>query len=184
MLPENKFQTEVIKEFKEEYLKAILKLEPLFPIKIQDRDEKVQMNLKTAANINVFLRKDGQIVGWLLATPHNDAVKELRNDDTEIKEDCGRYYIDKLAVLPEFRRGFTFLKLIYAFAEEANRSGIYKYSTHVLCGNGLNKIIMRFFKHTLTLRRKVSLAMYGDALFEYLEGTYMIESTQHGNQKQ
>lgn len=180
-IPGRDFQTEVIRTFKDEYLKTIMKLEPLFPIKIQDREEKIRENLKTAANINVFLKKDEQVVGWILATPHNDAVNELRNDDTGMKEDPARYYIDKLAVIPEHRQGLIFVHLIYAMFEEANRRGFHKFSTHVLCGNGLNKVIMKLFKHTLTERRKVLLAINGNATFEYLEGNYTIEKTQHGD---
>ncbi|MGO9613612.1 MAG: GNAT family N-acetyltransferase [Dissulfurispiraceae bacterium] len=166
------FQTEIIKGSEDEYLNAIFKLEPFFPVKIQDSEDKLRENLNSAANINAFLKKDGQVVGWLLATPHNDAVKELENDDTEMREDADRYYIDKLAVLPEYRQGLNFVKLVYAVIEEANKRGFYKFSSHVLSDNGLNKVLARIFGKMLTKRRIVSLAMLGNASFEYMEMTY------------
>lgn len=169
------WQTELISGCREEHLNTILNLQPFFPIEIQDSEEKIVKNLSEPLNINIFLKKRKRIIGYVLATPHNDALRELRNDDIELREDANRYYFDKITVLPEYRKGCVFLKLIYAVIEEANRRGFYKFSSHVLSNNGLNRVLLRIFGEMLTERRNVFLALHGNAPFEYMEMTYIIK---------
>jgi len=166
------FQTEVLQGFSDEAVKEILKLEPFFPLNIREGEDKTREHLNEPSCINIILKKDNRIVGYILAIPHNDAVKELQNDDTEMREDSNRYYIDKVVVAPEYRKGLVLLKLVYATFEEGVRRGINKFSSHVLSTNGLNKLMTRIFGKQLTERRKVSLAIYDNAPFEYMELTY------------
>lgn len=175
MNKETDWQTEVIQGCREKYLNAILNLQPFFPIEIQDNEEKIVKNLSEPLNINIFLKKGERVVGYVLATPHNDALRELRDDDIELREDADRYYFDKITVVPEYRKGFVFLKLVYAIIEEANRRGFYKFSSHVLSNNGLNRVLVRIFGKMLTERRNVFLALDGNAPFEYMEMTYIIK---------
>jgi hypothetical protein len=105
MIGEIDFQTMVVHGYKEEYLESILKLDPLFPIKIQDSKEKIIEHLTESANINVFLKKDESIIGWILGIPQNVAYADLKADDIDIKPDNAMYYIDKVVVFPGYREG-------------------------------------------------------------------------------
>ncbi len=163
------FQTEIIQGYREEYFKSILKLEPLFPISIQDSKDKTIEHLKTPSNINIFLRKDESIIGWILGTPQNTIYEELKTDDIEIKPDDEMYYIDKVVVVPEHREGLTFLRLGDALINEAKKRGCHKISAHIVSDNGLHKIIIRKFGKFIITRRKVSLAIHDFIPFEYIE---------------
>ncbi len=163
------FQTEVIRDFKDEYLKTVLMLDSLFPIKIQDTREKIVENLTTPTNINIFLKKGKSIAGWILGIPQNSAYAELKDEDIEMRPDDGMYYIDKVVVLPEDREGLTFLRLGDALIKEAQERDCHKISAHIVSGNGLHKIIIRKFGKFLITRRNVSLAIHDYLPFEYVE---------------
>lgn len=164
--------TEIIKSYDDDIIETISNLEPLFPIKIQDNKDKIASNLSEPNNINIFLKYEKQIVGYLLATPQNDAVKDLINDDPKMREDDKRYYIDKIVVLPEYRAGSAFLAMIDTLLIEAGARGINRISSHVLADNGLNKSIKKIFKKYLTETRVTNLEMHDNAFFVYFEFTY------------
>jgi hypothetical protein len=105
---------ELIESYDDDIIATILNLEPLFPIKIQDDKDRIAGNLSEPNNINIFLKNGFQVVGYLLATPQNDAVKDLSSDDPEMRTDDERYYIDKIVVQPEYRAGASFLVMIEA----------------------------------------------------------------------
>ncbi len=173
MQEDTDLHTVIVHGFNEQAFEAITKLEPLFPIKIQDDKSKIKHNLNEPTYINIFLKKDKQIVGYLLATPQNDAVKELRKDDPLMREDDQRYYIDKVAVLPLHRDGYAFVRLVDALLEEMGVRGFNRLSSHILSTNGLHKTIKKIWRKYLTDTREISLAMHDNAHFEYMEFTYI-----------
>jgi ribosomal protein S18 acetylase RimI-like enzyme len=166
------YQFEVLHSNSEELVKEILELEPFLPLNIQDTEEGIRENLNNRSYINIILKKDNRIIGYILSIPHNEAVRELKNDDMQMKEDDGRYYIDQIVVHPDFRKGMILLKLVYATFEEGVRRGFNKFSSHVLATDGLNKLMKRKFGKQLTEQRMVNLPIYNNAPFEYMEMTY------------
>lgn len=150
-------------------VKKILELESLFPVKIQHSKEKLTLLFENPANMHVILKKGEVAIGYLLATPHNDAVEELKGDDAEIDLDDCCYYLDQIAVIPEEREGLKFLLLVDALIEKLQQQGIRRISSHILATEKLHILIARKFRRRLILRRKVCLAMHGYAPFEYMK---------------
>jgi ribosomal protein S18 acetylase RimI-like enzyme len=98
------------------------------------------------ANINILLTENEQMVGYLLAMPHNDAVQELKEDDPDLKEDPMKYYIETVAVLPEFRRRKGLATMLYKLAEECHKRGTDKVSIHARVSNRLSEIIQNNYR--------------------------------------
>lgn len=169
---DGEFSCEAIVDFDENVVRAILVLETLFPEKIKDEEEKIIQNLQNPLNINIIMKKGGQIVGYALAIPHNDALDDLIGDDPEMMPDPHRYYIDKISMLPDLRKGLSFLRMVNAIFEEARKFDIHRVSSHVLCVNGLDRIIARMFGKKTTLKRYTCLPSYGDALCMYVDVTF------------
>jgi len=69
----------------------------------EDSREYYKGMLSNTTNINIILTVNKKYVGYLLAIPHKQAFKELRNDDEQMEEDIKSFYIETAAILAEFR---------------------------------------------------------------------------------
>jgi ribosomal protein S18 acetylase RimI-like enzyme len=113
--------------------------------------------LMSEANIHIFLRDDGNRIGYLLAIPHNDAVAELKRDDPGMEEDSKRYYIETVAILPEFRGQGGFSKMLRKLTGELGpKAG--KISLHARITNGFSKIMQQ--KGSVTKIRRIEQWKY------------------------
>lgn len=142
---------EVLRVFSNEILSDVLLIERnSFPKKweYEDAEEYYENMLKNKNNINIFLNDNGKRVGYLLAIPHNDAVKELKNDDPELKEDPMKYYIETIAILPELRGKKGLPKMLEKLIDECKYRGINKISMHARVNNRLSEIIQNKFSVT------------------------------------
>lgn len=149
-------------------VEEILKLEPLFINEVKYDREKISEYLSNPKNLSMLLRKHGEVIGFVLSQPHDDVVDELKFNDPKMIKDPARYYIDKIAVIPEERRGLSFLQLLYDLFEELNKRDVFRFSAHVLASNGLHKILYRIFKPYLTSEYRM-VNLYGDEPYMYLE---------------
>lgn len=152
-------------------IEKIINLEALFPVKLQYGRKRIASLLADPENIHFFLKRGEDVGGYLLAIPQNDIVEELMRDDPLMRPDDSCYYIDHIAVAPEERKGLSFLLLVDALIEELKSRGICKVSSHILATDKLHLLIARKFRKTLLERRPVTLAMHGNAPFEYMEST-------------
>ncbi len=143
------FKTEVVHELNEEILNGILRVNRgSFPTNwiYYDAEEYYRDMLKKRENIHIVLKYDESIVGYLLAIPHNEAVKELTNDDPEMKNDPMKYYIETTGILPEYRGKKGFSKILDTLILECKKKGIAKLSLHARVETGLSMIIQTKFK--------------------------------------
>ncbi len=76
-----------------------------------DAEEYYGNMLGKDTSIHVMLKEDGKRIGFLLAIPHNDAVAELEADDPLMKPDPSTYYIENVAILPNYRKQKAFPQL-------------------------------------------------------------------------
>lgn len=114
--------------------------------------------LKNENNIRIIL-KDNQItVGYLISVPHNDARKDLENDDPLIREDASRYYIESVAILPAYRRKGGLQKMLDLLVKELKGKGIYKLSMHARVSNDFSTFIQK--KMDVTHIRKIDKWRY------------------------
>jgi hypothetical protein len=77
------------------------------------------------------------------------AKKRLKDDDPSMSEDTTRFYIESVAIIPEYRgMKMGFLKMIRVFIKELERKGILKISMHARVSNNLSAIIQKILKVT------------------------------------
>jgi ribosomal protein S18 acetylase RimI-like enzyme len=136
-----------------------------------DAEEYYTEMLKNRKNIHIILEDNGRRIGYLLAIPHNDAFRELKNDDPLIEEDALRYYVEVVAVLPDFRGKKGFSEILKKLRDELKWRGIYKLSMHARVSNNLSKIIQKKMK--ITQIRRIQRWKY----YNYEEPTDYIEAT-------
>lgn len=169
MNAENPLRCKLLTFFNNETFAVVMELESFFPKMIKYPLEKLREHFENPANVHMFLERDGLVIGYILATPHNDAVKELAQDDPFMKshEDC--YYIDQIVVAPNERRGLIFLVLVNGLIGTLEEMGVKRISSHILATGRLHMVISRSFRKTLIERRMIRLKMHGNELFEYME---------------
>lgn len=166
---EQELNFEVMQHVSEDDFQAILSLESLFPEKIRDDKLRVRENFNNSRNIKIIMRENDSIVGYALAIPHNDALADLIEDDPLMEPDDYRYYIDKIAVISRLRKGTLFLRFVDAIFEEARKRDILNVSSHILCSNGLDKIISLMYRRRITKKRFTFLPSYGSSEFMYVD---------------
>jgi len=134
----------------------------------------IRGKLENGKNINVILRHDGRVVGYLMGTPHNDAYEELKADDPLLTEDAERYYINFVEILPEYRNGRGLLKMGGKMIDEArDQFGINKFSWHCRTVNGLSRVMQRLFREMpLTVRHIERWKYTNDEPYDYIEATH------------
>lgn len=166
--------TECVHGFNEETLKDVLRIErESFPSEWQfeDTEADYKEKLMNEDNISVFIKNNGERIGYLLAIPHNKAVDVLKDADPEMKKDSKRFYIYTIGIILQYRHRGGFSEMLRTFIDESNKRGICQVSLHARVDNGLSKAIQRKLKVTL-LRRIDAWRYYG-----YLEPTDYIEAS-------
>lgn len=123
-------------------------------------------------NINIVCRnEDGQIVGYILARPHNDVVQDYLELDYMMKaSDVPMFYVDHVNINEIVFGRSLGLKLIDEMIHEAHRRGVEKFSMHCRVINGLSKIIQRKYGDGLKVKRRIECyADCNDEPFDYME---------------
>ena len=156
-------------------IEKMMGFEEMFPEKIRYDRKKLESILANTDNTNILLVNGIGAVGYILVNPHNDVVAEYREkgDDAFMTLESDRCYLDKITVVPEERSSKAFLCLIHGMAKIMDTKGISKYSTHITKNNALSRVVMRFFRYTLTREPvTVNLNTFGGEPFLYIEGDY------------
>lgn len=176
MKKKNEFRTEVAQGFDDKYLESVLLIDKKsFPPDWEYDDEKSYFKdmLSGSENINVFLRDGEKIVGYLLAIPHNAAIEELKDDDPLMKKDDSRYYIETMAILPEYRGSHGYLELTYRVIAEVKKRGTDKFSMHMRKTKGLSTSFQRLFGKDVTEIRSIEHWKWGGGEpYDYIEAAY------------
>ena len=138
-----------------------------------DDEEYYGKILKNGNNISIFLKDKEKSVGYILAIPQNDAVTELKNDDKFMHEDSLRYYIELVAILPEYRGKQGFSIMLATLERELKKKGILNISLHARVSNSFNKIVGEKIKVTL-VRRIDKWRYYNyEEPTDYIEGAFL-----------
>lgn len=148
-----------------------------FEKQYEDVEEYYKEAMKNKNNINVVLKDGGKAVGYLLAIPHNEALSDLKDIDVEMKEDDLRFYVETIAVHPEYRVGGGAFKMIFAMIQEAGKRGINKFSMHVRVEGGLSASVQKCFGKMITTVRRIENWPYYENRepTDYVEGTYSLK---------
>jgi len=145
-------QTELVSGFAPALLEdALLILGQVFPAHWQypDARDYYSKMLADSANINIFLNSDDKQVGYVLAIPHDQAVREMREDDPQLKNDPSAYYIETIGILPQFRGSGGLKAMLDRLLAECKARGVVKLSMHAR--SGFSAIVQKNFK-ILTFR--------------------------------
>lgn len=163
-------------DFSERYLNDILMLERrCFPKDWQyDNASKYYGDiLKNKDNINIFLKRGDETVGYVLAVPHNDMVEDLLRDDEFLEKKDNFYYIETIQIIPQARGVGGAEKLLKLVCEDAVRRGVYNFSIHARLTNGFaDKIKKIFDDKTYSIRKIESWKYGGGEPYEYIEWSY------------
>lgn len=165
---------EVITEATEDLVKQIMELgESTYPISSNGDDVATYFDdFNNPEYINIILRREDRIIGYLLATPQKDACILLKTIDPEMLDDKNIYYVDTMITMPGERLSNGFVLLLSAMFEEAKNRGINKFSLHARKSNGLSRTVLRLFP-SAKCYRTIKFRDYSDELFDYIEGEYI-----------
>lgn len=149
-------------------VKAILAMESLFPEKVGYGEWDVWDNLQNPNNMNIIAEEAGEIIGYVLCIPQEEAVAYLKDDDP-LMENCREIcYLDQIAVVEGKRGGAVLRFLIEELSVQAQKRGFTKWSSHFMAG--MEGIARRMYGGRIILERKTKMIAYGDYDLIYIEG--------------
>ncbi|MEI8343534.1 MAG: hypothetical protein WCF93_01125 [Candidatus Moraniibacteriota bacterium] len=152
-------------------VEAILAMEQLFPKKIGYGEWDVWDNLQNLNNMNIIAENDnGDIIGYILCIPQNEAVEYLKEDDPVMEKSEDMVYVDQIAVARNEREGehVVFKFLVEALSEEAKKRGVKKWSSHLVMG--INLIIGQMYSGRVVSQRRLKMVKYGNYPLVYMVG--------------
>ncbi len=181
----DKGQKVVIAEgFSVDYLQDILRLErECFPVawQYQEVEEYYATILKDTENVNIFLRLNGEAVGYVLARPFETAVLELKEDDPELPEGADTFYIETIQILSAFQGEGGARRLLIGACEAVLKRGINKFAIHARTANGFHEKIKKIFADSVILSRYIENWKWAKGEpCEYIEWTYIPSKTPFG----
>lgn len=142
-----------------------------FPKQLNNKADYIEL-LENSDNINLLLKKEEIVCGYLCARPHNDAVAELRIHDPDLQFDDGRYYVDMMEILPEYRHRGDALDFLLFLTHELSQGhelgDEIKVSMHIRSSYGFGETILRIFPTAACLRRVDNWMGTGES-YDYIE---------------
>lgn len=147
-----------------------------------DAAEYYKEALENPRNISIALRKGKEMLGYLLAVPHNDIYEDedVREADPGFSPDPERYYIETMEIAPELQKtlsgGKLFFKMLHILFDEAEkRFGVNKFSMHARVSAGMSEAVRRYFGDMITAVRRIENWRFykGQEPTDYMEGTYV-----------
>ena len=181
---EDWFDVDVIRGFDEDVLGGILEIEDeCFPAdwRYDDAEGYYKEALENPENINIVLRKDKKIAGYLLAVAYGEllADEEFMEADPDFKGDSERYYVETIGIIPEFRKNtdgnkmyFNLLKKL--LEESMSRYGIHKFSLHARVNTGFSLNLQKSLGRIVSKVRRIDKWKYynDEEPTDYLELDY------------
>lgn len=173
---------EIVTKCGERELADILRLEKeCFPADWQypEAEEYYAAMLADSENVNIFLRDDGETVGYLLARPFKSVVEELKESDPELTDKPEAvYYIETIQILPTYQGKGGARRLLVETSEAVLKRGVNKFSIHARTTNGLHEIVKKVFAGSVTLTRKIESWKWANGEpYEYIEYYKFQENT-------
>lgn len=138
-----------------------------------DAEEFFRLSLNDIGCLNLVLKEDDTIVGYALVRPHNSVVQEVREHDPHMQKSDNGSYIETMEIVPEYRKGHGFLKMVARIIEEGEKRGFNKVSLHARVSNGLSVYVQILFGKMVTQVRRVEKWAYynGEESADYIEIT-------------
>jgi hypothetical protein len=110
-------------------------------------------------NIALALKREGELVGFLLAMPHNLIQSELSVDDPQMPIDDNCFYVETMEISPNIQKslagGKMFLRMLHLMIEEAAKHNVKHFSMHAMVNSGLSLAVQRYFGKTIKNVRRI-----------------------------
>lgn len=169
---------EIVTKYGERELADILMLEKeCFPADWQypEAAEYYGAMLSDSENVNIFLREDGETVGYLLARPFTSVVQELRESDPQLTDKSEAfYYVETIQVSPAYQGKGGARRLLLETGEAVVQRGVNRFAIHARTTNGLHEIIKKVFAGSITVSRKIESWRWANGEpYEYIEWEIM-----------
>lgn len=163
----------IANEFSEENLQNVLKMEKKCfseSWQFDDAEQYFKEMLENKENINIFLKQGAEVVGYILAKPHNDMVDDLVDDDKDLMKKDNFYYIETIEIIPEARGIGGASRLLLGICDEAGKRNVKNFSIHARTVNGFSEKLKKIFDKKITLVRKIENWKHADnEPYEYIE---------------
>jgi len=161
---------EIVTESSETVINQIISLgKAAYPIfSSGDKHSFYNDDLNNSNHINLVLKREGIIVGYLLAYPQDEACENLRDWDPRIPRGNSMYYVDTVQTMPDERNSGGFLILLYRLFEELRRRGVSEISGHLRQSNGFNRKIQKLFPDVRYLHTVENFMNTGET-YDYME---------------
>jgi len=138
-------------------------------------EDYIRSKICDSKNIGILLRDRDRAAGFVLAIPHNDAVVELQDaDPLMIESSDNRFYVDVVAVVPDYQRLNGGIRLVGELIQEASRRcSANQFSMHVRVSTGLSQAVQTNVTSAITTLRRVERWKYyaGELPSDYIELT-------------
>jgi ribosomal protein S18 acetylase RimI-like enzyme len=152
-------ETQVLSGYSENSLKGILEVvkNENVPesLRYEDAAEYYKEMLENKENINIVLKDGQRVVGYTFMKPHNKAFDELKDLDINMKPDPERYYLEFMAINPEYKGSGGFRELVNGLVKEVHKRRLDKFSMHARIKNHLAEMVMAQFKNFVTESRTI-----------------------------
>lgn len=121
----------------------------------EDSENYYRSALASNAAINIVVKDDGKLTGYLLAVPLHTVLADLVPYDPCIAiSNPDAYYIDTFEALP--RNGFgSSRKVIRALEAELRRRDISLLLCHARISTGLSKVLRHYFENRIVILRRI-----------------------------
>ena len=99
-------------------------------------------------NIMVILKYSEKMIGYAIAEPHNNEYcDEMLKADPKFRKIDNAYYIESVAVLPEYRHMGGFKKMTSLLYGDIRRHGGNMVTGHVRMIDGFDKVVAPYVKY-------------------------------------
>jgi spermidine synthase len=166
-----KLKVEVLKEATDDIVNQIIMLGKVtYPVSSNgDIISDYYADLNNQEYINIALKRQSEIVGYLLAVPQHDACSYQKENDPSMIDRSDMFYVDTIQIMPGASNAIGFKLLLKKLLAEAAHRGINKFSMHARKSNGLSRILFKLFPKTKSLRRTLPNFEGTGEAFEYIE---------------
>ena len=164
--------TEVVRKYSNRILQAILIIEQLcFPPRwqMENVEDDYRRYLGDNDCINILLKDKEQIIGYLLAVPHNSDMESLQKADPGYHNDDDRYYIWTVGVVPTHQGKGGLRLILNQLIKECLCRGIFHLSAHPRVNNGVSSTLQKVFKTTKVRRIAAWKYYHYEEPCDYLE---------------
>ena len=171
------YRIEVLYSFSEEILDKIMYfLKKTYPNHWIFSEKKYYNDaLNNSDNIKIIAKRNDDVVGFLLAIPHNEVAldEDMKKADPYLHCNGELYYVEQAGLLPEINRTLVGGKIFFALADEmfleGEKRGIYKFSLHARTSNLMSISVQKRYK-VIFIRRIDKWFFYGgEESVDYME---------------